>query len=95
MFGFGLWWLQAGPQEAAAKAKGEGFGDGELKSAGTLAGDDKLRERASTAHEFDPAEIAHGIVASQGPSFAAAAAPIVVVILVNLVLSLIVFSGST
>ena len=89
MLGFGLWWLQR--EEAAAKARGEGFGDGDLKSAETLADDDTLRERASTAHEFDPAEIAHGTVAPEGPSFAAAAAPIVVVILVNLVLSLIVF----
>ena len=64
MLGFGLWWLQR--QEAAAKAKGEGFGDGDLKSAETLADDDTLRERASTAHEFDPAEIAHGTVAPQG-----------------------------
>ncbi len=31
MFGFGLWWLQR--EEAAAKARGEGFGDGALTSA--------------------------------------------------------------
>src|SRR5271157_191798 len=52
MLGFGLWWLAR--EEAAAKATGEGFGDGDLKSAGALAEDDTLRERASTAHEFDP-----------------------------------------
>ncbi len=61
MFGFGLWWLQR--QEAAAKARGEGFGDGALTSAEALADDETLRERASTAHEFDPAEIAHGEIA--------------------------------
>jgi hypothetical protein len=37
-----------------------------------------------------PAEIVHGKAASAEPSFATAAAPIVVVILVNLVRSLIV-----
>ena len=31
MFGFGLWWLQR--EEAAAKARGEGFGDGAPRSA--------------------------------------------------------------
>ncbi len=88
MLGFGLWWLQR--EEAAAKARGEGFGDGATPTAAALADNETLRERASAAHEFDPAEIAHGKIAPQGPSFAAAAAPIVVVILVNLVLSLFV-----
>ncbi len=88
MLGFGLWWLQR--QEAAAKARGESFGAGAPKSAEAIAEDETLRERATTAREFDPAEIVHGKAAPAQPSFAAAAAPIVVVILVNLVLSLIV-----
>jgi H+/gluconate symporter-like permease len=88
MFGFGLWWLQR--EEAVAKARGEGFGDGAPRSADALAADEILRERATTAREFDPAEIAHGKAAPAPPSFAAAAAPVVVVILVNLTLSLIV-----
>jgi H+/gluconate symporter-like permease len=88
MLGFGLWWLER--QEAAAKARGEGFGDGAPPPADALAEDETLRERATTAHEFDPAEIVHGKIAAGQPSFATAAAPIVVVILVNLLLSLIV-----
>ncbi len=88
MLGFGLWWLQR--QEAAAKARGEGFGEGEPRTAEALAEDETLRERATTAREFDPAEIVHGEIAAAQPSFAVAAVPIVVVILVNLVLSLIV-----
>jgi H+/gluconate symporter-like permease len=88
MLGFGLWWLAR--EEAAARARGEGFGEGTLKSAGDLAADETLRERAIAAREFDPAEIAHGEIASMRPNFISAAAPIVVVILVNLVLSLIV-----
>ncbi len=86
MLGFGLWWLAR--EEAAAKKKGEGFGDDAPLPAERLADDEKLRERATTAREFDPAEIAHGKVASEHLSIAAAAAPIVVVIVVNLVLSL-------
>ena len=72
------------------KRRGEGFGDGAPRSAEVLAGDQTLRERATTAREFDPAEIGHGKAALTEPSIVAAAAPIVVVILVNLVLSRIV-----
>ena len=58
MLGFGLWWL--GREEAAAKQKGEGFGGGSALSPEGLGDDEMLRERATTAREFDPAEIAHG-----------------------------------
>ena len=88
MLGFGLWWLRR--QEAAAKAKGEGFGEGGPVRADAMGIDESLRERASTAREFDPAELGHGHGRVAPPPFAIAAAPIVVVILVNLVLSLIV-----
>jgi H+/gluconate symporter-like permease len=88
MFGFGMWWLAR--EEAAARAKGEGFGDGSPRPAEALADDENLRERATTAREFDPAEIRHGKAAASQPTIAAAAAPIVVVVLVNLILSLIV-----
>jgi len=88
MLGFGLWWLAR--EEAAAHAMGEGFGDGTLRTAGDLAEDDTLRERASASHEFDPAEIAHGEIAATRPKFIFAVAPIVLVIIANLVLSLIV-----
>src|SRR5208337_3135674 len=88
MLGFGLWWLAR--EEAAAKRKGEGFGQGPPLPAERLADDETLRERATTAREFDPAEIAHGKPALRPPSIAMAAAPIVIVILVNLVMSLII-----
>ena len=88
MFGFGMWWL--GREQTAAQARGEGFGDGAPPPAERIVDNETLRERATTAREFDPAEIRHGKTASVEPSIVAAAAPIVVVILVNLVLSLIV-----
>jgi H+/gluconate symporter-like permease len=58
MLGFGLWWL--GRVAAAARRGGEGFGDSVPVSPGAIAGDENLRERATTAREFDPAEIVHG-----------------------------------
>ena len=88
MLGFGLWWLAR--EEAKAHLKGEGFGDGATKSAIDLADDLELRERATAASAFDTAEIAHGKIAASLPNITAAAAPIIVVILVNVILSLIV-----
>src|SRR5271155_5616057 len=50
---FGLWWL--GRAEASARKKGEGYGT-ETAVRGDAAADDELvRERATTAREFDPA----------------------------------------
>src|ERR1700692_829872 len=55
---FGLWWLSR--EEAIAKRNGESFGDGAPMPAERLATDEKLRERTTSAREFDPAEIMHG-----------------------------------
>ncbi|HYA79815.1 MAG TPA: GntP family permease [Methylocystis sp.] len=87
MLGFGLWWL--GRAENAARRKGEGYGP----SAGPhvdAANDELIRERATTAREFDPPEILHGRHSDASPPAALAALPLVVVILVNLLMSLYV-----
>src|SRR5262247_2211464 len=57
MLGFGLWWL--GRAEASARRAGEGCGAGDVAPA-AAASDEIVRERATTAREFDPAEIRHG-----------------------------------
>lgn len=88
MLGFGLWWL--GRAADAARRGGEGFGDGAPVSPGRVAGDENLRERATVAREFDPAEIAHGETAGSPPPVMLAALPLVVVIGVNLAMSLFI-----
>jgi H+/gluconate symporter-like permease len=88
MLAFGLWWLNR--EEARARAMGEGFGEGAPASADRLASNEKLRERATVAREFDPAELAHGRSAAAPPPLAVAALPLAVVVLVNLAMSLIV-----
>src|SRR6478735_3764550 len=65
MLAFGLWWLNR--EEAIAKRNGEGFGDGAPMPAEHLATDEKLRERTTSAREFDPAEIMHGAAAEVPP----------------------------
>jgi H+/gluconate symporter-like permease len=88
MLGFGLWWLNR--EEASAKKRAEGFGEGIPMKSAHLASDEKLRERATTAREFDPAEILHGEVTDVPPPVVLAALPLVVVVVVNLTMSLIV-----
>jgi H+/gluconate symporter-like permease len=87
MLGFGLWWLRRA--EASARRTGEGFG--EPAPVGTDAADDPIvRERATTAREFDPAEIRHGRHGETSPPIALAMLPLAVVIGVNLLMSLFV-----
>ena len=88
MFGFGLWWLNR--QEAIARRNGESFGDGAPMPSDRLAVDEMLRERATTAREFDPAEIMHGGTTDVPPPAMLAALPLVTVIIVNLTMSLLI-----
>jgi H+/gluconate symporter-like permease len=87
MLAFGMWWLSR--REAAARRSGEGFG-GVVTSAVAAADDPLVRERATTAGSFDPAEARRGRPGAESPGIGIAAAPLVVVILVNLVMSLVV-----
>lgn len=88
MLAFGLWWLKR--QETKAKSAGEGFGDDGAPARERLITDEKLRERATNAREFDPAEIGRGQPADVPPPIVSAALPLVVVIVVNLAMSLFV-----
>ncbi|MCX5514682.1 transporter [Kaistia algarum] len=88
MLGFGLWWLARA--EAKARRAGEGFGDDAGDAAELAAADPVVRERATTAHEFDPAEISHGERSPSKPPILQAALPLVVVVLVNVLMSFVV-----
>jgi H+/gluconate symporter-like permease len=83
-----LWWLRRA--EAAARRAGEGYGAGASVSADRGADDELVRERATTAREFDPAEIHHGHHSDSAPPILFAALPLVVVVMVNLLMSLVV-----
>jgi len=88
MLGFGLWWLTRA--EAAARRAGEVYGVQPLAAPDGAAGDELVRERATTAREFDPAEIFHGRRSASAPPVFVAALPLVVVVAVNLLISLTV-----
>src|SRR6478735_7952364 len=86
MLGFGLWWLARAERAAHRRREGHGAGAAALAAADDL----RVRELATTAREFDPAEIHHGGHSETSPTIARAALPLVVVIGVNLVMSLLI-----
>jgi H+/gluconate symporter-like permease len=88
MLGFGLWWL--GRAEALARRAGEGYG-GEAGVAPEAAAEDLLvRERATTAREFDPPEVRRGHRSDHAPTVVAAVLPLAVVVSVNLLMSIVI-----
>jgi len=87
MLVFGLWWL--GRAEASARRSAEGFGGADVVSK-AVADDEFIRERATAAHEFDPAEIFHGKHTDRMPSIGVAILPLLVVLCVNLLMSIFV-----
>jgi H+/gluconate symporter-like permease len=88
MLGFGLWWLERA--ERSARRSGEGYGAPDSAPIDAAADDLRVRELATTAREFDPAEIHRGQHGDATPPVARAVLPLVVVISVNLLMSLIV-----
>jgi H+/gluconate symporter-like permease len=88
MLGFGQWWLSRA--EASARRAGEGYGDDTPVPVDAAADDLMVRERATTAREFDPAEIHHGQHGDAPPPTLMAVLPLIVVVCVNLLMSLVV-----
>jgi H+/gluconate symporter-like permease len=88
MAAFGLWWL--GRAATAARGKGEGFGPALPGQSDKAAEDETVRERATTAREFDPPEVHHGHPSRDAPPIALAALPLLVVISVNVLMTLVV-----
>lgn len=90
MLGFGLWWLAR--EEASARRTGEGGGGGETSgtAVNTAAENELVRELATTASEFDPAEVRKGHQSAIPPPISLAALPLIVVVSVNFLMSMFV-----
>jgi len=84
MLGFGIWWLRL--VEGRARAAGEGYG----KEEPAAADDEVVRQKGANAESFDPAELKHGARSNQLPGFGVSIAPVVIVLIVNLAMSLFV-----
>ena len=87
MLGFGLWWLAR--REAAARKSGEGPGT-DTADADVAADSVIVRERATVAREFDPAEVHRGQRSTEEPDAWVALLPLAVVMVVNLTMTLLV-----
>ncbi|VVE42468.1 GntP family permease [Pandoraea anhela] len=87
MLGVGLWWLAW--REAQARRAGHGYAEKEVWD--KAADPTVVRERASVAREFDPAEIEQGHRSDALPGIVTAALPLLVVIGGNFVMNVIVF----
>jgi H+/gluconate symporter-like permease len=81
MLGFGLWWLTRA--EAKARRAGEVHDYTDPTDPSAAVADGIARERATTAREFDPGEIARGARVVALPPFVLAALPLVTVVSVN------------
>ncbi|MGC2200038.1 MAG: GntP family permease [Stellaceae bacterium] len=88
MAGFGMWWLSRAA--TAARRNGEGFGVTLRGSADKAAEDEVVRQRATTAREFDPAEVSRGHPSSEGPPIGLAALPLLVVVSINVLMTLVI-----
>ena len=88
MLGVGLWWLLRA--EKAARQANEGYGEAPSTTPEHAADDELVRERATTAREFDPAEMRHGQHSEAAAPVLNAVLPLIVVVAVNLVMSLLV-----
>ena len=84
ILGFGLWWLRL--IETRARSLGEGYS----AEATAIVDDQFVRERAANADNFDSAELPHGHRSEALPPFAQSVAPILIVLVVNLLMSLFV-----
>lgn len=88
MLAFGLWWLRHA--ETAARRNGDGFGGGTPVPVDEAAEDERVRQRATTAHEFDPPEVHHGHPSREAPPIGLAGLPLLVVVSVNVLMTLVV-----
>ena len=88
MVAFGLWWLRHA--ENAARRRGEGFSGGATAPVNAAAENERVRQRATTAHEFDPPEVHHGHPSREAPPIGWAALPLLVVVSVNVLMTLVI-----
>ncbi|MGJ4940777.1 GntP family permease [Bradyrhizobium sp. HKCCYLS1011] len=88
MLAVGLWWLHRAEQ--AARRANEGYGEAPAAPPHAAVDDEFVRERASTAREFDPAELRHGHRSEASVPALNAFLPLIVVVAVNLLMSLVI-----
>ena len=87
MLAFGLWWLG---RAAAAVRNREGSASAFSAALDQAVEDETVRQRATTAREFDPREVHHGHPNRDPPPIGLAALPLLVVVIVNVLMILVI-----
>lgn len=88
---FGLWWLTRRQHRAQSlNQSGAGESRQQPESYIAAASDPLVRERATVAHDFDPAEVQRGQASNSQPVLWVAALPLVVVLVVNLLMTAVI-----
>ncbi|MBN9289718.1 MAG: GntP family permease, partial [Hyphomicrobium denitrificans] len=88
MLAFGMWWLKR--SQASAERTGEGYAVADMLPANGVADDQFSRERATSAPEFDTAELQHGQASETLPPVALAALPLATVVIVNFLMAMLI-----
>jgi H+/gluconate symporter-like permease len=88
MLAFGLWWLEHAA--ARARRRGEGYGAASPVAIDRVLEDEAVRQRATTAREFDPPEVRRGHPSRVLPPIVMAALPLLVVVSVNVAMTVII-----
>jgi len=88
MLVFGLWWL--GRAAATARRTGEGSSPSAPVALDRAVESETVRQRATTARDFDPPEVRHGRPSREAPSIGLAALPLLVVVSVNVLMTLVI-----
>jgi H+/gluconate symporter-like permease len=86
MIAFGLWWLG----RAATRSSGVGNGGLPAETVERAVEDETVRQRATTAREFDPPEVRRGEQSRVSPPIVLAGLPLLVVVSVNVLMTLVV-----
>lgn len=86
MLGFGMWWLT----RAQASGRAYEYSPAPLGATENAAANERVRELATTASEFDPVEIGKSHQSDLLPPISLAALPLIVVVVVNFLMSMII-----
>jgi H+/gluconate symporter-like permease len=86
MLAFGLWWLG----RAAARRSGASNGRSSGVTVERAVEDETVRQRATTAREFDPPEVRRGQPSRVSPPIVLAGLPLLVVVSVNVLMTVVV-----
>jgi H+/gluconate symporter-like permease len=86
MLAFGLWWLG----RAAARRSGVGNGGLPAATVEQAVEDETIRQRATTAREFDPPEVRRSEQSRVSPQITMAGLPLLIVVSINVLMTLVV-----